>query len=152
MAPLNWVIVVVRSLMVAVSDPRWYRMNAPRPPMANSINSVSCVSLDEVNDRLSEVLYTYKLYVDFDIWCELDEKYAGNDESEMMINEFYDRKYQLLNMMRHQDLTTSLEPYVECVNILRAMKIAGTLFLLSYDTSDEDDEPRWFETMDQPDV
>jgi len=98
---------------------------------------------------LSELLYTYKLYVDFDIWCQLDLKFAADEVSEMKINEFYARKCQLLDMMKHKDMTTSLEPFVDCIDMLRAMKIAGQLHLLSYEMSDdEDDDPLWFETME----
>lgn len=120
--------------------------------MDNLTNSFSCVSLDEENERLSEILYTYSLYVDFDVKCNLDMKYAGDELSEAVIDEFYDRRHQLFDMMNQKDTTTSLTPFVECIDKLRALELSGKLFLLSYDTSDEDDGPRWFDTLDQDDV
>lgn len=107
--------------------------------MDHLINSISFVSLEDESERMREVKYTYKLYVDFDVWRELDWKYAGDDATQAYLDEYYTRKLELLDMMNREDKTTDLAPYVSFIDDLREMKIEGKLFLLSLDSDDDDD-------------
>nr|QJI52050.1 MAG: polymerase polyprotein [Dicistroviridae sp.]QKN89001.1 MAG: RNA-dependent RNA polymerase [Riboviria sp.] len=101
-------------------------------------NSMSCVSLDEENERLTELIYTYKLYVDFDILCKLDLHMASDLGSELLLAEYYRKSSELVELMVARNMDASLVPYVDFINELRQLKFIGVLNLREID--DDDDE------------
>jgi len=113
-------------------------------------NSFSCVSLDELNDRQSEVFYVLSKYVEFDTWCNLDFVEPQGEASERVIEEFYQRQFALHGMLKRMDMTTNLNPYVKFIDNARLMKIEGRLVLIedpvpdlefAFDLTEEGIEP-----------